>query len=116
MHYRIRHTGALFNSVQATSFGGSSRTIAHKFLLYGLYQEAGTGNGYYHGNPGDLEFLDPEYRAKHHLGEPRQRRPWFNRKYYASIMKLNDMEGYFYGEEYQGLMADLFKQMFGAPL
>ena len=27
-------------------------------------------------------------------------------------MKLNDMEGYFYGEEYQGLMADLFKQMF----
>lgn len=116
MHYRIRHTGALFNSVQATSFGGSSRTIAHKFLLYGLYQEAGTGNGYYHGNPGDLEFLDPEYRAKHHLGEPRQRRPWFNRKYYASIMKLNDMEGYFYGEEYKGLMADLFKQMFGTPL
>ena len=28
-------------------------------------------------------------------------------------MKLNDMEGYFYGTEYQGLMADLFKQMFG---
>lgn len=66
MHYRIRHTGALFNSVQTTSFGGSSRMIAHKFLLYGLYQEAGTGNGYYHGNPGDLHFLDPEYRAKHH--------------------------------------------------
>ena len=107
MHYRIRHTGALFNSVQTTSFGGSSRMIAHKFLLYGLYQEAGTGNGYY------LHFLDPEYRAKHHLGEPRQRKPWFNKKYYASIMKLNDMEGMFYGEEYQGLMADIFKQMFG---
>ena len=60
MHYRIRHTGALFSSVQATSFGGSSRMIAHKFLLYGLYQEAGVGNGYYHGNPGDLHFLDPE--------------------------------------------------------
>ena len=28
-------------------------------------------------------------------------------------MKLNDMEGYFYGDEYQGLMADIFKQMFG---
>ena len=51
MHYRIRHTGALYNSVQATSFGGSSRTIAHKFLLYGLYQETGTGNGYYHAIP-----------------------------------------------------------------
>ena len=50
IHYRIRHTGALFSSVQATSFGGSSRQIAHKFLLYGLYQETGTGNGYYHGN------------------------------------------------------------------
>ena len=24
IHYRIRHTGALYNSVQATSFGGSS--------------------------------------------------------------------------------------------
>ena len=31
-------------------------------------------------------------------------------------MKINDMEGYFYGEEYKGLMADLFKQMFGTPL
>lgn len=27
-------------------------------------------------------------------------------------MKLNDMEGMFYGEEYLGLMADIFKQMF----
>ena len=112
MHYRIRHTGALFGSVQATSFGGSSRMIAHRFLLYGLYQEAGTGKGYTRGNPGDLEFLDPKYRRKHHLGKPRQRKPWFGRKYYASIMKLNDMEGYFYGEEYQGLMADLLTQMF----
>ena len=116
MHYRIRHTGALFSSVQTTSFGGSSRIIAHKFLLYGLYQDAGTGKGYYHGNPGDLQFLDPAYREQHHLGRPRQRRPWFTPKYYASIMKLNDMEGYFYGEEYQGLMADLFKQMFGRKL
>lgn len=54
-----------------------------------------------------------EYRAKHNAGEPRQRKPWFNKKYYASIMKLNDMEGMFYGEEYLGLMADIFKQMFG---
>ena len=59
-----------------------------------------------------INWQDPEYRAKHHLGEPRQRKPWFNKKYYASIMKLNDMEGMFYGEEYLGLMADIFKQMF----
>lgn len=116
IHYRIRHTGALFRSVQATQHGGASRMIAHKFLLYGLYQAAGTGNGYKRGNGGNLEFLDPAYRVKHHLGKARERKPWFAPRYYASIMKLNDMEGMFYGEQYQGLMADLLGEMFGETL
>ena len=33
------------------------------------------GNGYSHGNGGDLEFLAPVYQHEHHLGKKRQKKP-----------------------------------------
>ncbi|MBD5379594.1 MAG: hypothetical protein HDR74_06870 [Bacteroides sp.] len=82
---RVIDTGALhesFSSQVASSAAGTS--IKMKFLTYGLYVAAGTGRGYYRGNPGDLEFLDKDYRKKHKLGKARQAKDWFNKKYYRS--------------------------------
>ena len=33
------------------------------------------GNGYSHGNGGDLEILNSVYRHEHHLGKKRQKKP-----------------------------------------
>mgnify|MGYP000928640459 CR=1 FL=1 len=102
-----------------TSSGSELSTIQHKFMEYGIYQDVGTGNGYRHGNGGDLDFLDPKYREEHArkqksgkvtLGEPRQPREWFSRAYYASVMVLKEQMAYMYGEEFCGLLVDRIEE------
>ena len=58
-------------------------------------------------NGGDLPFLDPAYRLEHHLGKPRQRRPWFNKSWYISVMVLKDKLADVIGEEFAGLFDNL---------
>lgn len=81
------------------------------------------------GGGGQLEFLDPQYRSEHGLdekkrvgprwggrlagGEPKGRRDWFSKKYYSSVMRLNEFEASFYGRSYQGLLASALDQMLG---
>lgn len=98
----IIRTGALYRSLNYNIVGqnGRNRQIAHRFLLYGLYVENGTGRGYKRGNGGNLYFLDRGYRRAHHLGEPRKKRVWFARRYYASIQKLYDIEARAYSLQY----------------
>lgn len=74
-------------------------------------------------NSGQLPFLLPggeEYRREHDLdkprkvgpawggrvagGHPREKKPWFFSKYYASRMVLNELEQQYYGNEYLGMM------------
>lgn len=118
IHYKIRHTGALYSSVGAISHGGSSKLISHKFLLYGLYQDLGVGKEKYKGNKGDAVLSYDQRKERREAGDKRiklharERRPWYSKKYYASVMKLNDVEGIFYGAEYQGLLADCVKAIF----
>ena len=38
----------------------------------------------------------------------RQRRPWFSKKYYASVLNLRDFLGENIGQEFQGVIADTF--------
>lgn len=85
-------------------------TIQHKFLEYGIYQDLGVGNGYSKDNGGNLEILDPVYRAEHNLGEPRKPRVWFSRAYFASIMVLKEQMAYMYGEEFCGLLVDKIEE------
>lgn len=114
LHYRIRHTGALFQSIRINSLSNGNH-IFHRFLMYGIYQNNGVGNGYFHGNSGKddnqgLQFLrrsDPRHANKH-----RQPRPWFSRRYYASVLKLRDIEALLYGYQYQGICADIIRQTF----
>lgn len=85
-------------------------TIQHKFLEYGIYQDLGVGNGYSKDNGGNLEILDPVYRAEHNMGEPRKPRVWFSRAYFASIMVLKEQMAYMYGEEFCGLLVDKIEE------
>jgi hypothetical protein len=94
--------------------------IVHKFLLYGLYQDSGTGRGYAKGNGGNLDFLDPLKRTgnrkrkqesgKVTSGEPRQRRQWFSKAYYRSRMVLKEQMAYMYGEEFVGILTEALEK------
>ena len=53
----ISDSGALRASFEEVVTTGQVTTIEHKFLQYGLFVAAGVGNGFYHGNPGDLLFM-----------------------------------------------------------
>ena len=88
----------------------SISTIQHKFLEYGIYQDLGVGNGYSKDNDGNLEILDPVYRAEHNMGEPRKPRVWFSRSYFASVMVLKEQMAYMYGEEFCGLLVDKIEE------
>lgn len=88
----------------------SVSTIQHKFLEYGIYQDLGVGNGYSKDNGGNLEILDPVYRAEHNMGEPRKPRVWFSRFYFASVMVLKEQMAYMYGEEFCGLLVDKIEE------
>lgn len=136
---RTIDTGALYRSIKAHIEQGSTTTIEHNFMMYGIYVAAGVGpaHEWYRWtkgvkikriNGGDLNFLGAEYREEQGLdkpkkvgpawggrvagGDPKGLRDWFSRKYYSSVMKLNEHEAAFYGERYQGLMASAITEMF----
>lgn len=72
-------------------------TLSQAFLEYGLWQDYGVGRETPRGNSGDID------RRK-----VRQRRPWFSKKYYASVLNLRDFLGENIGQEFQGVIADTF--------
>lgn len=103
----IVRSGALHESFSGKVLPSSSRqltTITLKFMLYGIYQALGVGRGYARGNPGDLPFLDKDYRKEHGLdkprkvgpawggymtsGNPRERRDWYSKKLYMSTRAM----------------------------
>lgn len=134
IQYKIRHTGSLFSSLASSSSGEEVRTIVHRFLTYGIYVAMGVGR-YYKNRENFEDYNSSSYRREHGLdkprkigpsgwggggymtsGQPRRRRPWWSRKYYASLMKLNDVEGEFYGEMYRGVLFDVIKEEFSSAL
>ena len=68
-------------------------------MHYGLWQDYGTGRETPRGNSGDLG------RAK-----KRQRRRWFSRKYYASVMRLKEFYEENVGEAFAGIMSDFARR------
>lgn len=107
----IHRTGTLQNSVNAQGFNvdaeGFSMQAAYRFVEYGIYVDAGTGNGYSKGNGGDLKILDPVERAKRGLGEPRKKRPWFSVSWEISKKVLNRRLTQGIGREFAGLFDNL---------
>ena len=94
-------TGLLLRSPLALPVKADGRffevTLSQAFLEYGLWQDYGVGRETPRGNSGDIG------RRK-----ARQRRPWFSKKYYASVLNLRDFLGENIGQEFQGIIADTF--------
>lgn len=98
-------TGRLLNSPVRIATRADGKfvevTLSQAFLEYGLWQDYGTGKETPRGNSGDIG------RAK-----VRKRRPWFSRKYYASVMNIKDFMADNLGKQYQGIIADALNKEF----
>ena len=97
----VRDTDALLNSPISLSTRHDGRffevQLSQEFLEYGLWQDYGVGRETPRGNSGDIG------RKK-----VRQRRPWFSKKYFASVMNIKEFYADNLGHEFQGIIADAF--------
>ena len=91
-------TGALLASPKSLPLRADGRFmelgLSQSFLEYGLWQNFGTGKETPRGNKGDMG------RKK-----VRQKKPWFSRKYYASVMNLRDFLADNMAKEFVGVVA-----------
>lgn len=115
----IVDTGRLHNTMshRVTDLSGQI-TIAHEFMMYGIYVARGVGRGYRRGNSGKddengLQFLGKSYRKAHKMGKARKKRDWFSKKYLRSIRVLSEVERDLYGEAYMGTLSNVVAAMFG---
>ena len=93
-------TGALLASPKAVAMRADGRffevSLSQAFLEYGLWQDYGTGRETPRGNSGDIG------RVK-----VRQRRKWFSRKYYASVMNIKEFYEDNIGKAFTGTLMRL---------
>ena len=91
-------TGRLLASPKSLPLRADGRFLeiglSQTFLEYGLWQNFGTGKEIPRGNSGDLG-----HERK------RKKRPWFSRKYYASVMNLRDFFAENSAKEFIGVVA-----------
>lgn len=71
-----------------------SVTLEQEFPSYGIWQDYGVGKETPRGNPGDIGH-----------DKVRKRRKWFSRKYYGSVMNINDFFAESLGREFIGVVA-----------
>lgn len=72
----------------------NKQEIAQGFLEYGLWQDFGTGKEIPRGNSGDIG------REKKRVAKK-----WFSKKYYASVMRINEFFADNLGQEFVGVLA-----------
>lgn len=91
-------TGRLLRSLKALPVRADGCFIeiglSQSFLEYGLWQNFGTGKEIPRGNSGDIG-----------RERKRQKKPWFSRKYYASVMNLRDFLADNIAHEFVGIVA-----------
>lgn len=100
---QVIDTRTLLNSVVDVKCNTDGKILeielSQAFRTYGLWQNYGTGKETPRGNSGDLG------RAK-----VRKVRPWFSKKYFASVMNLNEFLANNVGKEFLGLVSDIFSE------
>ncbi len=108
----INDTGALNRSLSAhmdVNGNEGKSVITHRFEMYGLFVDAGTGRGFERGNNGALDIMDKAYRkAKGMRGEPREPKRWFSYAYYRSVKNLIEHEAKVLGEKFVGAITNAF--------
>lgn len=91
-------TGALLASPKSLPLRADGRFmelgLSQSFLEYGLWQNFGTGKEIPRGNNGDIG-----------RERKRKKKPWFSRKYYASVMNLRDFLTDNMAKEFVGVVA-----------
>ena len=91
-------TGALLASPKLLPLRADGRFmelgLSQSFLEYGLWQNFGTGKEIPRGNNGDIG-----------RERKRKKKPWFSRKYYASVMNLRDFLADNMAKEFVGVLA-----------
>ena len=91
-------TGALLASTKSLPLRADGRFmelgLSQSFLEYGLWQNFGTGKEIPRGNNGDIG-----------RERKRKKKPWFSRKYYASVMNLRDFLADNMAKEFVGVVA-----------
>lgn len=114
-------TGNLSQSVANRNFAANDDRLrmSFEFLQYGIFVDAGVGNGYKRGNGGDLDILNPLYRHEHGLdkprrrrgkissGKPREKKRWFSKSWFISVEIFKNKLAEIYGEHFVGLFDDL---------
>lgn len=76
-------TGALYRSTLVVGMTADGKftqiTLSQSFRTYGIFQDYGTGRETPRGNSGDIG-----------RDKVRKRRRWFSRKYFASVMSIQE--------------------------
>ncbi len=91
----VVRTGALYRSTVGVSMTADGKfidiTLSQAFNTYGLFVDYGTGRNTPRGNSGDLGagFVNR-----------RKRKRWFSRKYYASVMNIQEFYADSLGQEF----------------
>lgn len=125
----IRHAFPAYGKYVDDGTGREFTNTGYVDSLGRFYASARGGEGTW--NSGQLPFLLPggeEYRAKHGLdkpkrvgpawggrvagGHPREKKPWYFSKYYASRMVLNELEQAYFGNQYLGMMTTAIDEVF----
>ena len=103
-------TGQLYRSTLAVGMNADGKfvsiTLAQSFNAYGLFQDYGTGRETPRGNSGDIG-----------RDKVRRRRRWFSRKYFASVMNLQEFYADSLGREFcktvsNALNPDVMRRVF----
>jgi len=88
-------TGALYRSTVAVGMTADGKftsvTLSQSFRTYGIFVDYGTGSNTPRGNSGDLGagFTNRRLSTKS-LGSAKNRKRWFSRKYFASVMNIQE--------------------------
>ena len=91
LYHSIRQVTAVFNT------DVSEFTLEQAFRTYGLWQNYGVGRETPRGNPGDI-------------GRPkvRKKKPWFDRKYFGSVLNLRDFMADSFCQQYMAMFSNAF--------
>ena len=117
-------TGALLASPKAIAMRADGRffevSLSQAFLEYGLWQDYGTGRETPRGNSGDIGRTNRgssesrgelaramPSRDRGRRSQRQQRRKWFSRKYYASVMNIKEFYEDNIGRSFTGTIMSL---------
>ena len=111
-------TGALYRSTIGISMTADGKfvdiTLAQAFNTYGIFVDYGTGRNTPRGNSGDISCQREQSGARSNSAERsrnrceanfgkangRQRKRWFSRKYFASVMNIQEFYADSLGQEF----------------